>query len=294
MEKRVTSLAKLSLLILGVFLHQGCNKSEKVANETVEATPSVYSRVLKAGKIRAAYTIYPPGCIKDSTGKIAGVFIETLEKAAENLDLKVEWTEEVGWATQIEGLETNRYDMIGSSVWANPKRAKLTTLSMPLYFSPIHIYVRSKDNRYNNVKDWSILNNESVRIATIDGGTGEVIAKNSYPKAQRVGLPQLTDFSQSFLDVVHNKADIVFMEPFHANKFLASNPATIKSVSEQTPLRVFGNCYMFKRDEPEFEHMINVVLQDLMNSGYIESLIQKYEKYPNSYYRVAKPYQPLK
>ncbi|MGD0253572.1 MAG: transporter substrate-binding domain-containing protein [Verrucomicrobiota bacterium] len=74
---------------------------------------SLYDRVMKSGKIRAAYTIYPPGCFKDDNGKLKGVFVETLEEAAKNLGLTVEWTEEVGRGTQIEGLENNRFDMIG-------------------------------------------------------------------------------------------------------------------------------------------------------------------------------------
>jgi polar amino acid transport system substrate-binding protein len=283
------SLIGLITLILIASQFSSCNSG---TNDNVDQKKeSVYDRVTTSGKIRAAYTIYPPGCMKDSTGKLSGVFVETLEEACKLLDLKVEWTEEVGWATQIEGLETNRYDMIGSSVWANPKRAKLSTLSNPLYFSPIYIYIRSNDNRFANLKSWAELNQENIRIATIDGGTGEQIAKSQFEKAQRIALPQLTDFGQSFLDVVHNKADIIFMEPFHASKFLESNPNSIKNiVHDGKPLRTFGNCYMFRRDEPAFEHMLNVVLQDLLNSGFVEQLIVKYEKYPHSYSRVTNPY----
>lgn len=284
------SITKIIALVAIVAAFGSCNNQSATDKGDNNKTTSVYDRVIKSGTIRAAYTLYPPGCMKDSTGKISGVFVETLEEAAKLLDLKVEWTEEVGWATQIEGLETNRYDMIGSSVWANPKRAKLSTLTDPLYYSPIFIYTRANESRFGNLKSWEDLNNEKVKIATIDGGTGEQIAKSQFPKAQRVALPQLTDFGQSFLDVVHNKADIILMEPYHASKFLESNPNTIKNISVGKPLRTFGNCYMFKRNEPEFEHMLNVVLQDLLNSGYVEGLIKKYEKYPHSYSRVANPY----
>jgi len=281
---------KLVTIVAIAAILGSCNNPSTIDNNVNSKIASVYDRVMKSGTIRAAYTLYPPGCMKDSTGKISGVFVETLEEAAKLLDLKVEWTEEVGWATQIEGLETNRYDMIGSSVWANPKRAKLSTLTIPLYYSPIFIYTRASESRFDKLKSWDDLNIENVKIATIDGGTGEQIAKSQFPKAQRVALSQLTDFGQSFLDVVHNKADIILMESYHASKFLESNPNTIKNITVGKPLRTFGNCYMFKRNESEFEHMLNVVLQDLLNSGYIEELIKKYEKYPHSYSRVANPY----
>lgn len=252
---------------------------------------SLYDRVMKVGKIRAAYTIYPPGSFKDENGKLKGVFIETLEQAAKNLNLTVEWTEEVGWATQIEGLDKDRYDIIGSSVWANPKRARLATLSTPLYYSPIHIYARKGDPKYNEKTALAALNSANVRISTVDGGTGETIAKAQFPNAQRVGLPQMTDFGVSFMDVVYNKADIVIMEPFHAMKFLETNPGTIVNITQKGPLRVFGNCYMFKRGEIEFQNMLDVTLTDLLSSGFVEELLAKYEKYPNSQLRVVRPFR---
>lgn len=255
-----------------------------------QKSTSLYERVIKAGKIRAAYTIYPPGCFKNEKGELKGVFIETLEQAAKNLNLTVEWTEEVGWATQIEGLDTDRYDMIGSSVWMNPKRARLATLSTPLYYSPLYIYARKGDEKFKPSIALADLNSPDVRISTVDGGTGETIAKVQFPKAVLVALPQMTDFGVSFMDITHNKADIVIMEPFHAMKFLEANPESIVNISEQKPLRVFGNSYMFKRGEIEFQNMLNVSISDLLASGFVEELLAKYEKYPKSQLRVAAPY----
>jgi len=280
----------LSISLFSVFL-SSCNLSNNrdVNNPKEE---KVIERVLKTKKIRAAYTIYPPGCMKDKdTGRLYGIFVETLEKVGKELDVEIEWTEEVGWGTQIEGLNTNRYDMMGSSVWANPKRAKLTYLSTPLYYSPISVFVRLEDKRWDGLTDWSILNDPAIKISTIDGGTGEVIVRNNFPNATKVSLPQLTEFSQSFMDVVHKKADLLFLEPFYGHKFLESNPNSIKDIAKNNPIRVFGNCYMFKQGEDEFQNMINTIIEDLHNSGFIESLIKKYEEYPNTIVRVVKPYK---
>jgi len=279
------------LLVLLSLIIVSCNPSVK-DKETIETKQeNVLERVLRTKKIRAAYTIYPPGCMKDkNTGKLYGIFVETLEKIGKELDIEIDWTEEVGWGTQIEGLNTNRYDMIGSSVWANPKRAKLAYLTKPLYYSPIVIFVRSNDNRWDNTTDWSVLNDPKIKISTIDGGTGEVIVKTEFPKATKVSLPQLTEFSQSFMDVVHKKSDLLLLEPYYGYKFLESNPKSIKNVSKGQPMRMFGNCYMFKIGEDEFQNMLNTIIEDLQNSGYIESLVKKYEEYPNTIVRVSKPY----
>ena len=74
---------------------------------------------------------------------MTGIFVDVLQKACDNFGLKLEWVEEVGWATQIEGLESNRFDIVGLPIWVNPTRGKLTTITIPVYFSGIGINVRT-------------------------------------------------------------------------------------------------------------------------------------------------------
>ncbi len=288
-RRGLSILAILLLMALGLCL-AGCNQS---GSGGAQQSTSVYDRVIKAGVIRAAYLDYPPACMKDpKTGKLKGIFVETLEKAAENCGLKVEWTEEVGWGSQIEGLQTGRYDIVGSPVWANPTRGKMTTLSIPLYYSGIGIYVRSNDDRFTN--DWKKINDPSVKIATIDGETGDLIARTSFPLAKRVSSPQNTDISQKFLDITGNKADVFFAEPYFGYMFLKSNPGKVKNVAAEQPIRVLGNCYMMKQGEYNLKHMLDVALEDLINSGFVDQELDKYEPAKNTFYRVAKPYRIVK
>jgi ABC-type amino acid transport substrate-binding protein len=285
----------------------GCNSGSDGSGSAAQST--VYDRVVKSGVIRAGYLIYPPACVKDTkTGKLSGIFVETLEKAAENCGLKVEWTEEVGWAAQIEGLDADRYDIVGSPVWANSTRGKLTNMSIPVYYSGICIWVRQTDDRFTDdwsmsnspdvqtkrdrlIADWSKINSPDVRIATIDGETGDLIARTQFPKAKRVSLPQSTDISQLFFDVSSYKADVLFAEPYLAYEYQKSNPGTVKNISPDRPIRALGNCYMFKRGEFQFKEMLDVALADMLNSGFIDDLMKKYEPEPNGFFRVAKPFR---
>ncbi len=264
----------------------GCNRSEPAG------TPrsGVYDRVVRSGALRAAYITYPPAVIKDpSTGELSGIFVETLNKIGSNTGLRVEWTEEVGWGSQIEGLLADRYDIVGSPVWANAVRGKLTMMSIPVYYSGIGLWVRSDDNRF--VTDLKLINDPQVKIATVDGETSDVIARGDFPLAQRVSLPQLADLSRMLLDVQTHKADIAFVEPYIAYTFLSSYPGAVKNLTASDPVRVYGNCYMFRPNEPQLKHLLDVAVEDLLNSGYIEALIRKYEPQPGTFYRVAKPYR---
>lgn len=251
---------------------------------------NVYDRVESTKVLRAAYITYPPAVIVDKkTNKLSGTFVEVLERAAQNLGWKVQWTEEVGWGAQIEGLKNDRYDIVGSPVWANPTRAQLTTLSRPVYYSGIGIYVRPNDRRFDRAI--GSINDAGVKIATIDGETADLIARTQFPLAQRVSLPQLASISEMFLQVQTRKADVAFAEPYFGFEFLRANPNTVTNIATTAPIKTLGNCYMFKAGEFQLKQALDVAIEDLQNSGFVDQVIAKYEPAPNTFYRVAQPYR---
>lgn len=271
----------------------------RAGNDAGTQAESVYTRVMRTKKIRAAWLTYPPAAMKDASRQLQGTFVQTLDEIAKNNGLQVEWMDgETPWGTQIEGLEGDRYDVVGSPVWANYTRARLATLSRPVYYSGIGIFVRQNDSRFPN--DWSagtvtdrtsLLNRPEIRIATIDGETGDLIAKTQFPKATRVSLPQNADIPQLFLEVADNKADVLFAEPFFAHEYLKNNPGKIRNIAAKTPIQVLGNCFMFRQGEWQLKQMFDVAIEVQQNSGFTDGLLEKYEKAPGQFYSVAFPYR---
>jgi len=258
--------------------------------KSIDATPSIYDKVFKTGVIRACYVVYPPASIKDpNTGKLSGVFVETLNKAAENMGLKVDWNTEVGWGDMIEALNSNKCDIIGSPAWSNSTRGKSAEFSQSIYYSAINAYVRANDTRFDS--DITIANDTSFKLATIDGETSQLIASRQFPKSQTLQLPQLTDVSQMLLNVVDGKADMAFVEPTVANSYIKNNPGKIKNISITKPVVIYGNVMLIKKGEFTFKSSIDNAINELLNNGYIDTVINNYEKnYPGGFYRVAAPY----
>jgi polar amino acid transport system substrate-binding protein len=289
--KTIGSVLGIIGLVVGTNLVVDAVKPNSGTDKTAQSSTSnsVYNRVIASGKIRCGYVVYPPGLNKDpKTGKFSGISYDAIEQAAKNLKLKVEWTEEVGWGTMIEGLQSDRYDAICSPVWANTTRGKLVDFSVPLFYSGIGAYVRSGDTKFNNLK---ALDNSGIKIATMDGEMSDIIAQAQFPKAQKVSLPQNSDVSQLLLNVSQNKADVTFVEPFFGAGFMKSNPGALKNIALQRPIRVFGNTMMFKRGETEFKQMMNSAFEELLNQGYVDDLISKYEPFPGAFYRAQQPYR---
>jgi len=247
------------------------------------ATGTLYDQVIKRGTIRCAYTRYSVGLMKDpNTGKVSGIYHDVIEKIAANLSLKVAWTEEVGWANQIEGLQAGRYDMICSPVSLNSGRARAADFSIPLFYSPVQVWVKADNNSLHSVDQ---LNDPKIKIAVLDGEQTSVFARQFFPKAQTVSLLQTVQFSDLLLQVTTGKADVVFAEPLAVREFMESNPGSLKAITNTKPLVLVPNIFLLKRDEFEFKEMLDNALRELFNTGYMDQVISQYEKYPNSYVR---------
>ncbi len=253
------------------------------------ATDSAADRVIDSGEIRAGYVVYPPQMIKDpNTGELSGIFHDALETAGANLGVKVNWVEEVSWGTMIEGLKSGRYDIVGSPVWPSSERARQADFTKPLSYSVFSVIARANDTRFDT--SFSAINNPNVKISIIDGEISQTVAKEQFPNAGVTSLPQSSDITQSFLNVSTGKADIAFAEPQVAESFIKNNPGKIKIVQVGNPLRVYGNVMMIAQGQEVFKAMLNVALEEQINSGHVDTLIEKYQTLPRSYYPIAKPF----
>lgn len=250
---------------------------------------SVYDRVIRTGVIRCGYTPYSVGLNKNlNTGELWGIYKDIIEAVGQKLDLKIQWVEEVGWGQQIEGLNSGRYDLICSPANITGARARSADMTVPLYYSPVWIWVRRDDARFDN-KGRAVLNNSSVKISVMDGEQSESQARFYFPKATQIALPQASDFSSLMMNVVNKKADLAFVEPLTIFEFMEKNPNTLRRIKGDKPLLLAANVMLMKRGETEFKAMLNNVLADLFLSGGVDKAIDHYEKYSGSYLRSKGP-----
>ena len=224
--------------------------------------------------LRLGYIIYPPYLEKDpSTGQFSGFSYDIVESVAKKLDLKTNWVEEVGWGTAIEGLKTNRYDVVGTQIWPNAEREKVASFSIAPMYNVLYGYVKKGDNRFED--DLSVLNSNKYKITYTDGDMAGFIAQEDYPNAQTVTLPQLSSKAEVFLNIVQGKADITFAEPSGVEDFLKSNPDSLQRVNDE-PVRSFGNSFAFKKEDIELREKWDKALQEMIDDGEIQKILKKY------------------
>jgi len=229
---------------------------------------------LSDNTLRIGYIIYPPLLEKDAnTGQLQGISYDIVEAVAKKIGVETKWTEEVGWGTSLEGLKTNRYEVLGTQMWPNAEREKVASFSIAPMNSVLYGYVKKGDIRFND--DLSVLNSNEYKITTLDGEMAMFIAQEDYPNAQIVALPQLSSYAEVFLNIVQGKADISFNEPSAVEDFLKSHPNTLDRVSGE-PVRSFGNSFAFNKEDVELREKWNKAVQELIDEGEIQRILEKH------------------
>lgn len=268
------------------------NYYEKVTPQAT-TTETAYDRVLRTGIIRCGYAEWPPNVfVKDpQTGKVSGVLADIAEAIAAKLKMKIEWTEETGWGSFIESLQSQRIDVMCAGIWRNGERGRYVGFNLPMFYSGDYPYVALDDHRFD--KDLSLINQPNIRISTMDGEMSDVIAKEHFPKATEVSVPQLGQITDVLMNVVNHKADITFANANTANDFIKANPNKLRLAQDQ-PFQVSPTSFAVDIKEVQLRDMIDSAIAELHNQGAIENILSKYNADPKEFLRVAKPYEMTK
>jgi len=231
--------------------------------------------VTGGNELRVGYIVFEPTVVVDAnTGELSGISYDIVEAVAKELNMTTNWVEEVGWGTALEGLNTNRYDILGTQMWPNDARERVATFTIAPMDSVMYPYVKSGDTRFD-ANNLQTLNSSEVRISAIDGSMEVFVAAEDYPNAQLNALPQLASFAEIFLNIVQDKADVTFAEPSAAEGFLENNPGSIERLGD-TPVRSFGNSFAVDKDNTELADAWNEALTKVMERGEIEEILKKY------------------
>lgn len=259
----------------------------KPQSSTQKPVESAYERVMQTRTIRCGYLEFEPNFVKDpATGKITGIFADLMDEIGRLQNLKVEWAEQGGVTSLLESLHLGRIDAVCSGLWPNALRAQHAEFSQPVFYNVLGVFARKGDARFD--RDIKSLNDPSMRIAVIDGEMADQISSVDFPRAKKVSLPALSDFSQLLLTVQTGKADVTIAATHEAMAFEAHNPGTLHQVDAGHPIRIFPNVLFFRKGEFALASMLDNAIDEIYYSGHLDQIIAKYEKYPNSFLRVRK------
>ena len=247
------------------------------------------SNVNKTNAIRCGYVEYDPALIKNTKDNTWHGFDYDIVNAIGNrLELKVDYTVPTGWATVVPDLDSKKFDMLCSGFWVHPNVGKFALFSRPAFYQPVFVVVRKDEKRFSKNTD---LNSADLKMVALDGDNPVAIAKADFPKAQVLALPNMTDFSQVLVNVADGKADFTIVDAFTFGTYNKNNPGKLKIVSPDEPIRIYPVSYVFSKDDTVFRDAVNAALDELILDGTIDRIMDKYDIYPNTYYRATVSYK---
>lgn len=249
---------------------------------------SVYERVLSKQELRCGYVTYPPYLDRNvETGKLEGPIYDLVEELGSTLNLKIIWAEETDFDKMIQSLEAGRFDAMCSLAWIDTKRVPYVEFSMPVMFNLLNAYVRSDETRFASLAD---LNVENVTFSALDGSPDLWIAQKRFTKAKIISGPSLGQISKVLLDVTTGKADVAMTDPAVVEKFLETNPGSLKRLGDK-PVQVFPLAMLLPKGDLRLKTLIDTALQDMLNRGSLDDSLGRYPVIESSILRVALPYR---
>lgn len=239
------------------------------------AAESAYQRVMRTGTLRCGYIVFSPYLNKDpNTGKLSGISYDYMNAIADEIGIKIEWSEETGWGTFHEGLNANRYDAMCVAVWQSGARARAALLTRPLYYNGLFALVREGDSRF--LKGFDSFNDPGIKILVHEGDATQALRKMRFPKAGELSVPPLSDESFGIISVADGKADVLFQDLYSVRKYNESAKKKLVKVG-YGPVQFFGNSLAVKTGEYDLKFLLDSSVDTLITSGKVAKIVESYK-----------------
>jgi len=244
----------------------------------VAQADSTLDKIKSSGTITLAYRESSvPFSYLDDKGKPTGFGWEICNMIAnkaktqlglKSLDIK---TQAVTSQNRIPLLQNGTVDIECGSTTNNKTRGEQVQFATNYFYTGTRFLVKSS----SPVKSLPDLKGKTLVITT--GTTNYEIVRNLIAeKNLGINLIGAKDHNDAFLMVAEGKADAFGMDDIllYGLKAAAKNPQDFKVVGEAIQVEPYG--IMIRKNDPEFQKLVNGVLADIIKSGTFTKLYTKW------------------
>ena len=224
-----------------------------------------WSRISKSGVLKVGTEgTYMPMTYHDEKGELVGFEVEVARAIAEELGLKVEFTES-SWDSLLAALDSNRIDTVINEVTPTSERREKYDFSNEYTF--VHgVIITSKDN--DSIKEVTDLKDK--KAAQTLSSSWSLLAKDL--GAEIVSVSALQDS----IDLITSKrADFSVNSELAYNSYIKEKPdAGIKKAI--TLEDVVTTAIPVKKGEERFKNKLNEAIASLQEKGTLKEISMKY------------------
>lgn len=213
-------------------------------------------------------------------GKYAGYHVELCQRILANLEkaagrkLEVKY-QPVTSQNRIPLVQNGTVDIECGSTTNNATRQKDVAFAVTTYVEEVRIAVKAN----SGINSLAQLNGKTVATTT---GTTSVQLLRRHERANNVDFKEVfgKDHADSFLMLETGRADAFVMDSqiLAGNIATAKNPADFKIVGEVISVEPIA--IMLRKDDPAFKKLADDTLRDLMKSGEIGKIYDKWFMQP--------------
>jgi ABC-type amino acid transport substrate-binding protein len=238
---------------------------------------SGFDEVMKTRTLRCAYAPITPFIVIDpATHQVSGLMVDLVNTIGERLNLKIDWSQEVGWGQIAEGMNTGKYDAFCGEIWQTAGRAGAMSFSTPTTYHKVFPCVSGKTNAYDASTD--TLNAADKTFYGYDGDISMQTVKNLFPNAKATPIPDTMTWAEALQSVADGKADaIATCDKITVDGFNKNNPEkTLKIAAPDHPITVVNTGLALPLGDVKLKNMIDVTINEMVADGTLETLFKKY------------------
>lgn len=222
--------------------------------------------ITKAGKIRIATDLaIPPSGMIDGAMKPTGSDVETAELLAKDWGLQLEFVQTTG-ATRIPNVQTNKADIIISTLSVTPERAKVIDFSKP--YAALQSVVGCLKSL--DVKSWDDLKGKTIAVSR--GTTQDTTLTNM--KERNLTLSRYEDDATMVTAAVSGQADCVATSATIVSQIGVKAPA--RAFEPKVSITNFDLAIGVKKGEPKLLEKLDAWVQQNLKNGKLNAIYKKF------------------
>jgi polar amino acid transport system substrate-binding protein len=230
------------------------------------ARADILDDITKAGKIRIATDLaIPPSGMIDSAMKPTGSDVETAELLAKDWGLQLEFIQTTG-ATRIPNVQTNKADIIISTLSVTPDRAKVIDFSKP--YAALQSVVGCMKTL--DVKNWDDLKGKTIAVSR--GTTQDTTLTNM--KERDLKLSRYEDDATMVTAAVSGQADCVATSATIVSQIGVKAPS--RPFEPKVSITNFDLAIGVKKGEPKLLEKLDAWVEQNLKNGKLNAIYKKF------------------
>lgn len=223
--------------------------------------------IMAAKKIRISTDLaIPPSGMMDSSMKPIGSDVETAQLLAKDWGLEIEWVQTTG-ATRIPNLQTDKADIVISTLSVTPERGKVIDFSNP--YAALQSVVGGL--KTIDVKTWDDLKGKTIAVSR---GTTQDTVLTKRSKEGGFEIARYDDDATMVTAAVTGQADFIATSATIVNQIGVKNPA--RPFDAKLLITAFDLAIGVRKGEPRLMAKLNEWIAVNLKNGKLNEIYKKY------------------